>query len=227
MGMSDNELRRIYRSYVSGKTRATWGGCPPIEDLREAFEDTTPQTAKDEIVDHISDCSDCAREFEFIREIRAKEKELAAGIRELTRHRRPPILFFSWPLRSYALGMAMIAIMISGVIVFKHDRAHNEGRSRSTTIPEALAPSGHVNVPLPLIFRWKPVLRDVFYIVEIYDESLQPVWESPPISTTAVTLPGPIRETLSGNRNYYWSVLALDSEGKIGESRFEVFSVDR
>jgi hypothetical protein len=123
--------------------------------------------------------------------------------------------------------MAMIAIMISGVIVFKHDRAHNEGRSRSTTIPEALAPSGHVEVPLPLIFRWKPVLRDVFYIVEIYDESLQPVWESPPISTTAVTLPGPIRETLSGNRNYYWSVLALDSEGKIGESRFEVFSVDR
>lgn len=227
MGMSDNELRRIYRSHVSGKTRAARGGCPAIEDLREAFEDTTPRAAKDEIVDHLSDCSDCAREFEFIREIRGKEKELAAGIRKLARHRRSPILIFSRPLRSYALALVMIAIMISGAIMFKHDRAHDEERSRSATIPEALAPSGHVEAPLPLTFKWKPVLRAVSYVVEIYDESLQPVWESPPISTTAVTLPDPIKETLSGNKNYYWSALALDSEGKIGESRFEAFSVDR
>ena len=227
MGMSDSELRRIYQSYVSGKPRAARRGCPPVEDLRDAFEDTTPQAAKDEIVDHISDCSDCAREFEFIREVRAREKELAAGIRELTRHRRPSILFLSPPLWSYALGMVMIAIVISGVIVLKHDRAQDEGRSRSTTIPEALAPSGHVEALPPLIFKWKPVIRAVSYVVEIYDESLRPVWESPPVSTTAATLPDPITETLSGDKNYYWSVLALDSEGKIGESRFEVFSIDR
>jgi hypothetical protein len=227
MGMKDNELRRIYRSYVSGKTRAARGGCPPVEDLREVFEDTTPQAAKDEIVDHISACSDCAREFEFIREVRANEKELAAGIWALTRHRRPPIQFLSRPLQSYALGMVMIAIVISGIIVFKHDRAQDEGRSRSTTIPEALAPSGHVEALPPLTFRWKPVIRAVSYVVEIYDESLQPVWESPPVSTTAATLPDPITETLLGDKNYYWSVLALDSEGKIGESRFEAFSLDR
>jgi hypothetical protein len=227
MGMSDSELRRIYRSYVSGRTLAAREGCPPIEDLREAFEDTTPQAAKYEIVDHISACSDCAREFEFIREVRAREKELAAGIRELTRHRRPPILFLSRPLRGYAFGMLMLAVVISGVIVFKHDRAQDEGRSGSTTIPEALSPSGFVEAPPPLIFRWKPVIRAASYVVEIYDESLQLIWESPPVSTTVAILPDPLKEALSSDKNYYWSVLALDSEGKIGESKFEAFSLDR
>lgn len=227
MGMSDSELRRIYRFYVSEKARADRGGCPPIEDLREAFEDATSQAAKDEIVDHVSDCSDCAREFEFIREVRAKERELTAGMRDLIRHRRPPISFLSRPLRSYALATVMIAVVISGVIMFKPDRAQDEGRSRSAAIPETLAPSGRVEAPPPLIFRWKPVIRAVSYVVELYDESLRPVWESPPVSTTATALPDPITEALSGDKNYYWSVLALDSEGKIGESRFEVFSVDR
>jgi hypothetical protein len=227
MGMRDNELRRIYQSYVSGKARAVRGGCPPVEDLREVFEDATPQAAKDEIVDHISACSDCAREFEFIREIRAKEEELAAEIWALTRHRRPPIPFLSRPVRSYVLGMVMIAIVISGIIVFKHDGIQDEGRSRSATIPEPLAPSGHVEALPPLTFRWKPVIRAVSYIVEIYDESLQPVWESPPVPTTAAPLPDPIGKTLLGDKIYYWSVLAFDSEGKIGESRFEAFSVDR
>jgi hypothetical protein len=227
MGMSNSELRRIYRSYASGKIRAARGGCPPVEDLREVFEDKTPQAAKDKIVDHISKCSECAREFEFIRKVRAGEKELAAGIRELSRHRRSPTLFLSRPLRSYAIGMVMIAVVITGVIVFKHDRAQDEGRSRSTTSPEVLAPSGYVAEPPPLIFRWKSVLRAVSYVVEIYDESLQPIWKSPQVSTTAAILPDPVRETLSGDKIYYWSVLALDSEGKIGESRFEVFSVDR
>ena len=227
MGMNDSELRRIYRSCVSGKTRATRGGCPPIENLREAFEDSALQAAKDEIIDHISDCSDCAREFEFIRQVRTREKELAAEIRKCTRQRRPPILFLSRPLRSYAVGIMMIAIVISGVFVFNLDRAEDEGRSRSTMIPEAVSPSGPVETPPHLTFRWKPVLRAVSYVVEIYDESLQPVWEGPPVSTTAATLPDPIRETLLGDKNYYWSVLALDSEGNISESTFEAFSVDR
>ncbi len=227
MDMSDSELRRIYRSYVSGRTRVSGRGCPRIDDLREAFEDTTTRAAKNKIVDHISSCSNCAQEFEFIKDVRDKEKEVAAGIWALTKNRRPPLPIFSRPLWNFALGMLMIAIVISGIIMFRHDGAQNEGRNRSTTIPEALAPSGHVKALPFLIFRWKPVIRAVSYVVEVYNESLEAVWESPPVSTTSMTLPGPIRETLSGDKKYYWLVQALDSEGKIGESRFEAFSVDR
>jgi hypothetical protein len=226
MDMNDNELRQLYRSFVSGKIRAAMGECPPVEGLRKAFETATPRRVKGEIVDHISDCPDCAREFEFIREARPMEKELAALIHKLARLRRPPVLFLPRPLRSYAIGVLMIAVVITGVVVHKHDRARDEGRSRSTSIPESLAPAGHIAAPPPLIFRWKPVIRAVSYVVEVYDDALQPVWESPPVSTTAAILPDPIRASLSGDKNYYWLVLAFDSEGKIGESTFEAFSFD-
>ncbi len=224
--MCDIEIGRLYRSYVSAKIRTSRKDCPPMKDLREAFEGKTRRAAKDKIVDHISDCAYCAQEFEFIRVVRAKERELDAGIREIARNRRPPALFLSRPLLNYAFGMAMLAIVASGVLVFKKDGARDEGRSHSATIPEALAPSGHLGAPPRLIFRWKPVARAVSYVIEVYDESLQLIWESPPVTTTAALLPGPIKEELSGDTNYYWTVSALDSEGKMGGSRFEVFSVD-
>jgi len=227
MGVSNRELRRIYRSYVSERTRADWEECPPVKDLRAAFEGTTPRAAKDAIVDHISGCSDCAREFEFIRKIREREDDLAAGMNAPSRGRRHPLLFLSRPIREYALGAVMIAVVISGVIVSLHESSRDGERNRPAGIPETLAPSGHVEAPPPLIFRWKPVTRAVSYVVEIYDESLRLIWESPPVSTTAALLPDPIMESLSGDKSYYWSVLALDSEGKFGESRFEVFSFDR
>lgn len=227
MEMNDSELRWLYRSYVSEKVRAARDKCPPVRGLRKAFEAAAPRAAKAEIIDHISDCPDCAEEFEFIRQGQTIEKEIAARVRVLARLRRPPFLFLPRPLRSYAIGMLMIAVMITGVVLHEHDGARDEGRSRSATIPESLSPAGHVATPPPLVFRWKPVIRAVSYVVEVYDESLRAVWESPPVSTSAASLPGPIRETLSGDKKYYWLVQAFDSEGKIGESSFEEFSFDQ
>lgn len=227
MEMNDSELRWFYRSYVSGKVRAARGKCPPVGGLRKAFEAATSRAAKNEVVAHISDCPDCAMEFEFMRQGQTMEKEIAAQVRVLARLRHPPILFLPQPLRSYAIGMLIVAAMITAVVLHERDGVREEGRSRSITIPESLSPAGHVATPSPLIFRWKPVIGAVSYVVEVYDESLQPVWESPPVSTTAASLPDPIRETLSGDKNYYWLVQAFDAEGKIGESRFEEFSFDQ
>ena len=226
MGVSNRKLRRFYRSYVSERIRADWGECPSVKDLRAAFEGTTPRAAKDAIVDHISGCSDCAREFEFIRRVRERENDLAAGMQARSRGRGPS-LFLSRPIWECALGAVMIAVVITAAIVSLHERSRDGERNRPAGIPETLAPSGRVDAPLPLIFRWKPVTRAVSYVVEIYDESLRLIWESPPVSTTAALLPDPIKEAISDDKIYYWSVLALDSEGKFGESRFEVFSVDR
>ena len=227
MDVSNRKLRRIYRAYVSGIVRAAKGECPSVEHLREAFEGTMSRAAKDEIVDHISGCPDCAREFEFIRKVRKGERDLAEGMQALSRHRRPSGPFFFRPLWNYTLGAAMIAVIISGLVVFLHEHRQDEGRSRPAERPKTLVPSGRIEAPPPLIFRWKPVNRAVSYIVEIYDESLQLIWESPPVSTAATLLPEAIKKTLSGDTNYYWSVLALDSEGKFCESRFEIFSIDR
>jgi hypothetical protein len=226
MGMSDSEVPRIYRSYVAGKIRASRRDCPPIKDVREAFEGKTRRAAKNRIVDHVSDCAYCAQEFEFIRAVRARERELDEGIRGIARLRRPPLLFLSRPIWNYAIGMAMIAVVISGVALFRGHRPRGEWRNPSVAIPEALGPSGHIDTPSRLIFRWKPVAGATSYFVEIYDESLQLIWESCPVTTSAALLPEPVKEAFSGDKNYYWSVSALDSEGRIGESRFEVFSID-
>ncbi len=227
METNDSELRQIYRSYVSGRIRTGIEGCPPIADVRRAFENAIPRGIKDKIVDHLSSCADCALEFEFIREARTTEKELALMVRKVSRLRRPRGLFFPRPLRSYALGILMIVIVITCVIMLKQDLPRDVGRNRSATIPESVSPSGHIDAHPPLIFIWKPAVRAVSYVVEVYDESLQSVWESPPISTTAAILPDQIRLTLSRGKSYYWLVQAFDSDGKIGESRFEAFCIDQ
>jgi hypothetical protein len=227
MGMSDIEIGRIYRAYVAGKIRASRRNCPPIKDVREAFEGKTRRAAKDRIVDHVSDCAYCAQEFEFIRAVRARERELDEGIRGIARLRRPALMFLSRPLWNYAIGIAMIAIVLSGILLFRGNGPRDEWRNGSVAIPEARGPSGHIDTPSRLIFRWKPVAGATSYIVEIDDESLRLIWESPPVMTSAALLPEPLKESFSGDKKYYWSVTALDSEGRIGESRFEVFSVDR
>ena len=226
MEMNDLEVRRIYMSYVSSKVRTSRKECPSIKELRDAFEAKTYRSAKNRVVDHISECAHCAEDFQFIHGIRTRERDLAEEIRAIARNRRPSFLYAQRPLWNYVIGTSLIAIVIAAVFMFRGAPPPDGGRNRPAIMPEILAPTGPIAADPPLLFKWRPVAGAASYVIEVYDESLQFIWESPPVSTTAAILPAHLWQVLSDGSDYYWSVTAYDSEGKIGESRFEVFSFD-
>ena len=65
MNISDDRLKRAYRSYVDGLCRGTRKDCPPPADLARFFSAGASRPFKAGILDHVAGCGSCAREFEL------------------------------------------------------------------------------------------------------------------------------------------------------------------
>jgi hypothetical protein len=77
-----------------------------------------------------------------------------------------------------------------------------------------------------LIFRWEKVNHSKFYILELFDQALAPVWKSDSITAESAALPGELAGTLEVNRPYFWTVTAYLTNGEKISSRLEKFTPD-
>jgi hypothetical protein len=78
-----------------------------------------------------------------------------------------------------------------------------------------------------LIFRWKNVERSEYYVLELFDKTLAPIWESEKIETNELALPGEIAESLAVNETYFWMVSASLPGGEKISSRLEEFIIKK
>ncbi|MCK4264030.1 MAG: hypothetical protein KAX27_03720, partial [Candidatus Aminicenantes bacterium] len=76
-----------------------------------------------------------------------------------------------------------------------------------------------------LTFKWKKIENSDYYILEIFDKTLYPVWESKKIFKTRVVLPDEISSKLIKNNRYFWMVTAFLSDGSKTESIIKEFKV--
>ena len=225
----DEDLRQTYQSYVSGKSPDSRIGCPTPEMLLDSFDPKTSREVKDGVVDHISRCSSCAREFELIREAMSHAEDLARSFdeirakRKVSRPGRPPVR--SMFRYAWAYTFASLILISAGAVYFivRNDRARMEGRGGPHDASRSVQPTGPVNGAIPLVFKWEPGDGVEYYKVEISDESLLPVWQSPRIFAPFLTLPFAVQARLERGRNYYWSVLAFDKVGNRTESGIRTF----
>lgn len=225
--MNVRSIRRLYRSLVLAKIPATRASCPSVSALREAFEEGTRRKVKDRIVDHISGCSECAREFAFIRAVRGREERLAAGLWKAS-HPRARVRFpVPRPAWAGIIGIALIGVLLPALLVHGPRRGAEEPRSEASVVPVAITPAGRITPGSSLIFNWKPISGAESYFVEIYDVSLRLTWESPPVGTNALSLPGAVERELAGGKTYFWSVTAILDEDRVAESRLQWFIIDR
>ena len=225
--MNIRSIRRLYRSLVLAKVPATRASCPSVSALREAFEETTRREIKDSIVDHISGCSECAREFVFIRTVRGREERLAEALWKASHPRTRVRVPHPRPAWAGVMGIALIGVLLPALLFHGPRRAGEEPRSEASVVPVAITPAGRVPSGSSLIFKWKPITGAEAYLVEIYDVSLRLTWESPPVGTNALSLPGAIEGQLAGGKTYFWSVTAILDEDRVAESRLQWFIIDR
>jgi hypothetical protein len=200
-----------------------------MEKLLPFFKARKRTRKKMGIVDHVTRCSACSKEFEFMLELRRYEDELALQLREtrpqglssLPSGRTTPLI---WKFASSIIGMALVFVSL-GVIIKELAREDLTRATRSCI--ELIQPKSGRPVTLPLIFKWQAIARAKTYILEIYDESLLPFWKSSAVPATTIVLPDDVIARLQPEQAYYWTVTAFSRDGKLAESRFFRFSISR
>ncbi|MHB8093584.1 MAG: anti-sigma factor [Candidatus Aminicenantales bacterium] len=233
MTIDDKNLRGLYQSHVAEESPMTREACPSVDRLLESFDADCSREAKDSIVDHISHCALCAQEFDFIRRLRAQEKALTedlekikvaseAKIRKAEKARLPFFRRLAW---KYAPILAVIIAIIGGVIFLHQGRDMKIGRGKQFLPLSLIQPLGRATESLPLVFKWQGIKGGEFYKIEIYDEALRLIWESPKAAATELALPPSVQTQLTRSKTYFWCVTAFGQGVKIGESEVRPFQI--
>jgi hypothetical protein len=230
MNLKDEELKGLYRSYVTMRASGNREGCPSPETLLSFFVSRSKTRKKLKIVDHLTSCSACAREFELLLGIQRYQDQLVPQVREATgpgRFLRTPLdtlrtIAHSWKISPIVAGA--LFVMASFIIVIRESGRPVGVRAASSSIVLVLPDTMHP-ASFPLIFRWKEVKGAETYILELYDETLLPVWKSREIPSPPVTMPEDLARQLQLNKPYFWMITAYQNKEKLAESDLTRFMV--
>ena len=223
--------------------------CPSRESLVNLFEERVSEREGWRLLTHIVDCPECLAVFESIKEIRAESQGILRTLdgldlqsREARRRLRR---LASQEIRSLRKGRrlqrrkafrrvgvpaavaaaVLLAALFIGPALWKHRESSVE---RSPMAPEIdlLEPRGAVAASA-LTFRWtsRPEVRS--YTVEIYDQSLEPVFQSGPLRSASLAVPPDVAAGMTRGRTYFWKIVGLLGDNLTVESEFAKFSLQK
>ncbi|MGB7297023.1 MAG: hypothetical protein WBC70_15670 [Candidatus Aminicenantales bacterium] len=241
-----NDLKLAYKSHIQRYIPTSREGCPSEEDILQIFENSTPPQKKEEVIDHVVKCAYCLREFELfltlVRDENKAVKEISEFLRKKSRDFNPPrkkpkfwgiISGLSaklrplWKLAAISITFLIITglFMISIRTILKPTL--NEERGRLGNQIRLVSPIQGQVVTLPLTFRWQKVPQAQIYQLEIFDETLLPLWKSPQIFGLIYKLPPEIEGKIQENKIYFWMTTAFLPGGTRKESPLESFILKR
>ena len=79
MKVENQDLKKIYQSCMD-HNRSTDQECPDNDKIIQSFSPTLSESEKNRIVDHISECSLCAKKFAIVRQVFGEGKKIAVGL---------------------------------------------------------------------------------------------------------------------------------------------------
>jgi hypothetical protein len=240
MKIKHNDLQKLYKAYITDRIPKSQKNCPPPKEIINFFRLKLSENKKSKLIDHITNCCYCSQEFEFILQtLREQEKlskeigrlfcskkmgmEIEKGIKkDISQSAKKRWIFFSFLSWKYVLPIFVVAIIISTLIIFKKTEK-TEFRDERLPQISLIEPVNGKYFRLSSAFNWTEIKNSAYYILEIFDETLYPVWESNRISKNHYTLPGETAIKLIKNKTYFWMVTAYFSDGRKIESTLEEF----
>jgi len=196
------------------------------------------------IVDHLSNCGDCAREFNFLLEVSRSEiglkedigklryaEKLAEGPKKETKG-----IFGSWagqrPLfsrisRSTAFSLAgfvAVAITVSLLMLFRTPEKYRTGSGPQIRL---LQPTQERLPSSSVLFKWKEIRNTKYYRLKLFDGALSPLWESEEILNDYFVLPNDAAKMLEAGRPYFWMITAHCADGEDILSPLAEFSIKK
>jgi hypothetical protein len=210
--------------------------CPWTSKVVRFFRDSSSNKTKTRIVDHLTNCALCLREFELFLSIKRSaeflDKEIDNWISSQNNFkshytRRHINSFSSGFLCKYApfiFGIAFLAL--SFIIIFKQDplsSINTMERENHTEKIELLLPAFKASAKSDVVFRWEKKRYVDYYQFELFDDALLLIWESPKLTENTYQLPDSIQNKLSTSKTYVWMVSAMLKSGEIIESPLRSF----
>jgi hypothetical protein len=242
MKIKNKDLIKLYKAHVLENIPHSRKSCPPSKEIVSFFKSKTSEKQKSRVINHITKCSSCAQEFEFMLQTRREEGKLievigkllqsekniatikkrgGKKINYLNERRRSFFHRLSW---KYAFILAGVAIIISTFFVFQNI-GKREYRGPDLSRVHLIEPINGKYSKSLLVFKWNEFKDSEYYIIELFDETLFQIWKSSKIYKNQATLPAQVAKSLSINKTYFWMVTAfLPDERKI-ESEIEEFGL--
>jgi hypothetical protein len=182
------------------------------------------------IVDHLTNCSACAREFELLLEIQRYQNQLVPQVREAAHAGRS---FSARPSSHHAFGhfwkispvVAGAMFVIASLIIVIQESGRPVGIRATPSSILLVQPDTKHSVSFPLIFKWEEVKGAETYILELYDETLLLIWKSPGILSPPLILPEGLAGRLQLNKPYFWMITAYQKKEKLAESELTRFII--
>lgn len=230
MKVDDALLKELFRGYGATRRPLDRKKCPSSSEMVRSFESSSPIRKKKRIIDHISECSFCREEFLLLFEIQ-RSSPLLSSIKDATAHYGPQI---GSPIRSepnhlrfwqYACSLLGLGLVISSLFLIVNQKDLSEVERTARTELILLSPKTDESVSRPLIFRWRGRTAIDYYVLELFDEALLPIWTSDKIRDIRVQLPPPIVSMLRPGRSYYWMVTSYSKGSETDESRLSHFRI--
>jgi hypothetical protein len=139
-------------------------------------------------------------------------------------------LFFprlSWKFAASLITAALVIFSLSFLSIKNplHFFAKKENRGKNIYLIHLIEPVGKTFSRSTLVFKWSEFKDAKYYTLELFDETLLHIWESPQIYNNQCTLPYEIAKELTAKKGYFWMVTGFSQEGKQVESSLEEFSL--
>jgi hypothetical protein len=227
MKTNNPELKRAYRAYVQSRPAAGRTNCPSPEEIWVLLRSGGRRRRKARMMDHVTNCSACFAEFEAFLGILRAEGRFIANVQTNSRDRiaRAPR---SWR-RKYAPAFATLIMVVAAVTVLSTRwlgvAKKSEERGRVSGQLRLFTPGTNRALRVPLVFKWEKVPRVEYYIVEIFDGSLLPLWKSPPVTRDFCSIPQTVEKKMRRGTSYFWMLTAIQQDGTKSESSLEIFTL--
>lgn len=230
MKINHKDLKRLYRNYLDDIQPISRANCPSPKDILDCLRNKYSKKKKNLILEHIVQCSYCYEEFKFVQEtVRAEEKFIIdlQGLCPEKKQRRKNKFYLQAisfrPVWIYGLILITGAVLVS--LLVRNISEEQKYRGNETHAVTLISPTAKTEQKAQLEFKWKDVHKSEYFILEIFDETLYPVWTSDRIKENQVILSKETTDILSKQKPYYWMVTAHLSDGKTIESRLQGFFV--
>jgi hypothetical protein len=250
MKISLRDLQGLYRAAISQHRPTSRRSCPSPNLIIGAFDRSLPKRRQARIINHLTHCGPCHQEFEVFRRLLRERDLCVEGLAAWAdrQHRNRPGARVEdarevyapanrheargGRLRSgwrYALGpailLACLVLVLSQLPFFKN---FWENKYRAGPAPGILLIQPHSDRPIvrqTLVFQWTSRIQAEYYVLEIFDAALIPIWKSPEIRATRLILPSEISRKLLSSQPYYWLVTGALPDDHKTESEIGAFFV--
>jgi len=221
-------LKSLFQAEVRSKPPGSREDCPGPEKIVWLLRSRIPRKKAAKIIDHISRCPDCAGELEFLLDVFRHEETFIQETKEWLAGQKIPgwrsfSPRFSWRTASILAGSVLIVLAVLVAVILRVPEKYRAGSPAKIVL---LQPAGEKMSRSSLVFRWQGVPGSEYYVIELFDEGLQPVWKSERIGQSRFIPPSDLLNRLIVEGRYFWMVTAFSGGEKTVSSLEEFILIE-